>query len=186
MSSWKEKRRVKKCYNLTSNIYNKRYFEEQKDKYNYVLKKIKIKSDNEILDVGCGSGLLFSFLESTVEMIVGIDISIRLLKEVKRKNKKNIHLILADADFLPFKNKKFDIIFAFTILQNMPIPVNTLKEIKSKAKDEGKIIVTGLKKVYSLKKFRELIANAGFNPLIMETNAKLKDHIAINVKSEFN
>ena len=27
LSSWKEKHRVKKCYNLTSNIYDKRYYE---------------------------------------------------------------------------------------------------------------------------------------------------------------
>lgn len=174
---------MKKCYNLTSNIYNKRYYEEQKDKYKYALNQLKLNSTDKILDVGCGSGLLFSFLESAVEMIVGIDISYNLLKKAKlEKTKKNVHLILADADHLPFKSNKFDTIFAFTVLQNMPIPANTLKEIKLIVKNKGKIVLTGLKKVYSLNSFRDMLVKAGFNPLIIDTNANLKDYVAINAK----
>lgn len=187
MSSWNKKHRVKKCYNLTSNIYNKRYFEEQKDKYKYTLRKLVIKPSYRILDVGCGSGLLFSFIESFVNMIVGIDISDKLLKEAKKgKNKENIHLILADADHLPFMNNKFDIIFAFTILQNMPIPENTLKEIKIKTKDNGKMILTGMKKAFSLEKFRDMLVSAGLNLISIETATNLQDYVAICEKAKMN
>jgi ubiquinone/menaquinone biosynthesis C-methylase UbiE len=187
LSSWNEKHRIRKCYNSSSIIYNKRYFEEQKNKYEYALKQLKLKPSDKILDVGCGSGLLFDFFNSKVEMIVGVDISDKLLKKAKnQKTKKNVHLILTDVDHLPIKNNYFDIIFVFTILQNMPNPVNTLKEIKVKAKNTGKIIITGMKKVYSLKNFREMIVNAGFNPLIIETNTNLKDYVAISVNSGSN
>jgi ubiquinone/menaquinone biosynthesis C-methylase UbiE len=123
VTAWKEKRRVKNCYNLTSNIYNRRYLQEQEQKFNQALLHLNLKPDNAVLDVGCGSGLLFSYVSTKVGSVIGIDLSIALLHKAKKElNESNIHLIQADADHLPFQTKIFNIVFAFTILQNMPSP----------------------------------------------------------------
>ena len=81
MVAWKKKRRVKERYDLTSRIYDERYLEEQENKYKHALLHLKLESTSNILDIGCGSGLLFSFLSSEVGMIVGIDISNKNTKE---------------------------------------------------------------------------------------------------------
>ena len=135
-----------------------------------------------VLDIGCGSGLLFGYLVSKVEAIVGVDLSIELLRKAKQKNKINIHLIQADADNLPLQNKKMDIVFAFTMLQNMPSPLKTIQEIILATKNDGQIIITGLKKVFTLKKFKELLEESGLKIGTIENGLDLKCYVAINKK----
>lgn len=185
VSDWKEKHRVKNCYNLTSSSYNKRYIEEQKNKYKHALFHLELSPNNKILDVGCGSGLLFSFLSSKVKTIVGIDISNELLQKAKKeKNNKKIQLIQADADHLPFQNNKFDIIFAFTVLQNMPAPMNTIKEMKLVAKKGGYIVLTGLKRFFSLNTIMSVLKRSGLETIATETGSELEDYLTINKKLE--
>ena len=183
MPTWNEKRRVKKYYDLTSNIYNMRYSEEQKNKYKRALLNVNFNQKSIVLDIGCGSGLLFSYLTSKVDTIIGIDLSIGLLHKAKENNKETkIHLILADADNLPLQTNKVNIVFAFTMLQNMPSPSMTLKEIMLVAKTDGQIIVTGLKKVFSLEKFKELLEKSGLKIVAIENGSDLKCYVAINKK----
>ena len=180
--AWNEKCRVKNCYDLTSSMYNMRYSDEQKIKYNRALLKVKLSCDSIILDIGCGSGLLFDYLVSKVESIIGIDLSIELLRKAKEKNKANIHLIQADADNLPLQNNKMDLVFAFTMLQNMPSPLKTIQEIILAAKSDGQIIITGLKKFFPLKKFKELLEESGLEIVTIENGSDLKCYVAINKK----
>ena len=180
--AWNEKCRVKNCYDLTSNMYNMRYSDEQKIKYKRALLKVKLSCDSIVLDVGCGSGLLFSYLVSKVQSIIGVDVSIELLRKAKEKNKSNIYLIQADADNLPLQNNKMDIVFAFTMLQNMPLPLKTIQEIILATKSEGQIIITGLKKFFPLKKFKEILEESGLKIVTIENGSDLKCYVAINKK----
>ena len=183
MTGWKKKHIVKNCYDLTSSIYNKRYLEEQKNKYNHALFHLKLNPKTKILDVGCGSGLLFSFLSPKFDIVVGVDISNELLQKAK-KDKKNIkiHLIQADADHLPLQSNKFDVVFAFTVLQNMPSPIKTVTEIKLATKSNGVIVLTGLKKVFSLKTINNILKKAGLKTIALETGLDLKDYVTVNEK----
>lgn len=183
VKSWKEKIRVKNCYDFTSDIYKKRYFEEQEKKYNQGLAQLNIRCDDFILDLGCGSGLLFPLISSKVSLVVGVDVSRELLFMAKKEgNESNIHLVQADADHLPFQIGRFNIVFAFTVLQNMPSPLRTLKQIRLVTKKEGKAIVTGLKKTFSIKAFFEILKKSGFDIISLEDVAGLKDYIAIMKK----
>ena len=184
VDEWKEKRRVKECYNLTSKFFNERYLEEQENKYKHALSHLKLKPKSNILDVGCGSGLIFNYLSSEVRMIVGIDISNQLLLKAKKEKKTNIHLIQADADNIPIKNNIFDIIFAFTLIQNMPIPIDTIKEINRSAKKDSKIVITGLKRVFSLKDFLKILEKSGLKTIAIESGSDLKGYVTINEKKD--
>ena len=184
VGAWKKKQRIKERYNLTSRTYDEQYLEEQNNKYKHALLQLKLKSESKILDVGCGSGLLFSFLPSKVRMIVGIDISNKLLlKAKKEENRHSIHLIQADADNLPIKDNIFDVVFSFTLLQNMPNPKTTIKEIKIVTKNDGKIILTALKKAFSLKDFCDILKKSGLNTIAIESVDDLKDYVTINEKN---
>ena len=67
------------------------------------------------------------------EMVVGVDISRKLLLKAKEQAKsfRNVLVLQADADHLPFQDAFFDIVFAFTVLQNMPKPVRNTKRVKA-------------------------------------------------------
>ena len=113
-------------------MYDERYAKEQKAKYMAALENVAVAGE-VVLDVGCGSGLFFREVAAQAKMVVGVDISRKLLLKAKHQADAfgNVFVLQADADHLPFKDGFFDVVFAFTVLQNMPKPSATLKELKS-------------------------------------------------------
>ena len=185
MNEWSQKRKVMRRYDLTAQLYEMRYAEEQEAKYKAALENMNIAQDSLVLDVGCGVGLLFSHVAAEAEAVAGVDVSKKLLLQakVRAKNFRNVHLVQADADYLPFRNGSFSVVFAFTVLQNMPKPSETLKEIKRTAKHDASIVVTGLKKTFSIDAFRELLQNAGLSVVSLMDEDVLKCYVAISLQS---
>ena len=158
MSGWRRKRSVAVRYNVTSGSYDEQYAREQVAKYCVAQKVLGQSFCGVVLDVGCGSGLFFSYVANNVKSVVGVDISQKLLLKAKARAKAfcNVHIVQADADHLPFKNGLFDVVFSFTMLQNMPNPKNSLFEFKRQTRTDGKLVVTGLKKAFDLTAFLDL------------------------------
>ena len=158
MTCWKDKRKVIQRYDITAEMYDERYKEEQRRKYSRSLQHINI-TGSIVLDVGCGSGLFFYEVAGKTETVIGVDVSHKLLQKAKEKADVlgNVSVLQADADHLPFCDKFFDGTFAFTILQNMPRPGETLKELRRVSKIEGKMVVTGLKKAFPLSTFMDIL-----------------------------
>ena len=154
MTGWKDKRNVMQRYNLTAEMYEERYAQEQEAKYRAALENVLV-GGYAVFDVGCGSGLFFSHVASKVKILVGVDISRKLLLKAKEQARdfQNVLLLQADADHLPFREAFFDAGFAFTVLQNMPKPSETLDELKRVTNRGGWVVVTGLKKAFALNAF---------------------------------
>ncbi|MEM2995745.1 MAG: methyltransferase domain-containing protein [Candidatus Bathyarchaeia archaeon] len=164
MNEWRRKRVVMRRYDLTAEMYDLRYAEEQKAKIEAVLENLAVEKPALVLDVGCGTGILFSYVAEKADAIVGLDISRKILFQAKKraKNFGNTHLVLADADNMPFKENVFTHVFGVTLLQNMPKPLKTLMEIRRAARKDGVVVVTGLKKAFAFDEFKGLVADAGF------------------------
>ena len=185
VNKWDQKRKIIRRYDLTAEMYEMRYAEEQAVKYKAALEHLNIARHSNVLDVGCGAGLLFSHVAAEAQTVVGVDISSRLLLQAKEcaRDFRNVHLVQADADYLPFTDNHFSLVFAFTVLQNMPKPLETLNEIKRNAKRGASIVVTGLKKAFSLEAFRELLQNAGLQVVSLKDADVLKCYVAVTVRS---
>ncbi|MEM3090514.1 MAG: methyltransferase domain-containing protein [Candidatus Bathyarchaeia archaeon] len=186
MSEWKLKRGSMRLYNLTAKSYDEQYAEEQRAKIENALKSLKIDDHSLILDCGCGTGLLFEYVAKKADIVIGLDISKNILAEAKRRAKAfgNVGLVLADADYPPFKDDVFSHVFAVTLLQNMPDPHRTLAEICRVAEENAYIVVTGLKKKFSLKVFKSLLLKLGLNVIeISNGNDSLKCYVATCKKS---
>ncbi|MEM2589272.1 MAG: class I SAM-dependent methyltransferase [Candidatus Bathyarchaeia archaeon] len=165
--------------------YDELYADEQKAKIETALEKVRIDSDSLVLDSGCGTGLLFGYLAEKAKAIVGLDISKSVLEEAKKRTKKfgNVYLVLADADYAPFRDCFFSHVFAVTLLQNMPDPQRTLAELKRVARKNAFLVVTGLKKKFSLAFFEFLLRK--FNLKVIEIRNEsdaLKCYVAVCVK----
>jgi ubiquinone/menaquinone biosynthesis C-methylase UbiE len=185
MSKWTHKSKIMQRYDITAEMYEMRYREEQTAKYKAALPLLCINPDSKILDVGCGTGLLFQHVATEARAVVGVDISIKLLRQVKKRAQKfcNIHLVQADADHLPFINNQFNIIFSFTVLQNLPKPLETLSEIKRTAQQMASIVVTGLKSVFSLDTFQGLLQDAGLQVFSLKADDNLKCYVVVTHKN---
>ncbi len=180
MNAWKDKRRVMHRYDLTADLYEERYREEQKAKYDAALENVKL-TGGSILDVGCGTGLFFSRVAPCSSAIIGVDISRRLLLKARAEAKKwsNVFLVLADADHLPFRQGFFASVFGFTVLQNMPRPKETLRELQRVTQAEGCIVATGLKGFFPVDKFAEVLDGSGLRVSCFVDREELKCYVAV-------
>jgi ubiquinone/menaquinone biosynthesis C-methylase UbiE len=185
VNKWNQKRKIIRRYDLTAEMYDTRYAEEQEIKYNSALERLNAVHNGRVLDVGCGTGLLFHHVAAEAQTVVGVDSSGKLLLQAKEnaKNLYNVNLVKADADHLPFKANHFSVVFAFTVFQNLPAPLVTLKEVKRIAEFDAPIVVTGLKKAFSLDAFRELLQSAGLRVVSLKDDDVLKCHVAVSIRS---
>jgi ubiquinone/menaquinone biosynthesis C-methylase UbiE len=185
MAGWYKKREIMHRYDVTACMYDMRYAEEQKAKIEAALRNLTIGKRDFVLDAGCGTGLLFGYVDCRA-VVVGVDISRKTLFQAKENAKDfwNVHLVLADADNMPLKESVFSHVFAFTLIQNMPDPVRTLNEVNRIAKPEGAIVVTGLKSIFSREGFEELLRNAGLKIAALE-DEDLKCYVAVCTKSVY-
>ncbi len=177
---WRDKRKVMLRYNVTADSYDEQYTDEQRRKYTKALEKVEV-TNNAVLDVGCGSGLFFKEVEAQAEIVVGVDVSHNLLLKAKERSKasKNIFVLQADADHLPFSNSFFGAVFAFTVLQNMPKPSETLIEVKRVAKHNGSVVVTGLKKAFPLTSFMDVLDDSGLRVAAFVDDEAVNCYVAI-------
>ncbi len=176
MREWNKKRRTMRHYDQQAKIYDVQYLEEQDTKIESALNSIEFKSNELVLDLGCGTGFLFPHIRKA-KLLVGIDISSKALQVAKKWS--NAHLIQADADNTPFPDHIFDKVFAVTLLQNMPDPMKTISEMKRISKPEAVFVVTGLKKKFTAESFVALLERAQLKVSALKTDEQLKGYVAV-------
>ncbi len=181
MREWNEKRRTMRHYDHQAKVYDAQYLEEQNAKIEDALNSMELGSNDLVLDMGCGTGFLFQHINETTNLLVGLDISSKLLQEAKKRMKSlsNTGLICADADNTPFPSHIFDRVFAITLLQNMPNPTKTILEMKRVSKPEALFVVTGLKKKFTTDSFANLLKRARLKVSTLKTGERLKGHVVI-------
>jgi len=136
-------------YRLVAKGYDKLYGEEQKIKLDIIKKNLDIKSNDLMLDVGCGTGIS-SDLNCKV---IGIDPSLELLEQNNRINKK----ILARAENLPFRDKTFDKVISVTSMHNFDDVKEGIREIKRVGKKDFAFSI--MKKSSKSGSIRQIIKN---------------------------
>jgi ubiquinone/menaquinone biosynthesis C-methylase UbiE len=166
------------AYDVTAGIYDGRYSEEQHRKYQKALESVPVEG-RKVLDVGCGSGMFFPEVTGKADLVVGVDVSFGLLKKAKEHTAKNVHIVQADADHLPFCDGVFDAAFSFTVLQNLPKPQKTMQEIKRTTTKDGKVAVTGLKKAFPNTAFHDLIEQSGMRTVTFTDEEAINCYIAV-------
>jgi len=107
----------------------------------HILSKLKTKN---ILDIGCGVGVLLNCMPSCFK--VGMDIDFNSLKQAKKLNR-DMELIQGDAQFLPFKENVF---FVITAMHLFPVINNfggdwekAIIEVNRVSIDESTLLITG-------------------------------------------
>lgn len=101
-----------------------------------------VKDETQIvLDLAVGTGDSAKELLKKGLRVIGVDISLEMLKIAKTKIQKNFTAISASAYELPFKDRTFDIVTCAFGIRNMHETEIALKEIHRVIKDNGKIVI---------------------------------------------
>lgn len=149
-----KKKHIQENYdNLGGRIYDIRYTAEQEKKYSLIIAELKTQETDIVLDDGCGTGLLFPFMNT---FLIGLDLSNKLLKLALKRVTETTFLVNGDSENLPFRNKVFDRIISVTVIQNTDDPNRMILDAKRALKNYGDFAFTGLKKAFTKQEFQSL------------------------------
>ena len=142
-------------YSKISRGYDELYLKEQMEKFENLRKFIEFKKSDFVLDVGCGTGSITNEIRKNVRFVVGIDVSIEMVKLAKRRG---VISVVANAENLPFKKNVFDKVICITTIQNIKNQERAMNEMERVCRKKGMIIVTAMKKskkIFFLRYFLE-------------------------------
>jgi len=181
VDDWGVKRETMNSYDVKADSYESLYGYEQSEKYSVALYAVRVGGGDVVLDDGCGTGLFIRRIARHSSCVIGVDLSKMMLKVAKRmcRKLKNVFLIQCDADFLPLKENLFDKVFSFTLIHDLPNPERAVFEMARVAKPGSKIVVTALKKVYTLKKLTDRLGLSGMRVIDAPDAEGLKDHVVV-------
>jgi ubiquinone/menaquinone biosynthesis C-methylase UbiE len=172
------KRRMRDRYDeLGGRVYDLRYMEEQRLKYEAVLQEVEIKPSDVVFDDGCGTGLLF---EHVTAHMVGLDVSVELLGKARDRARETVHLVNGDSESLPFRPRVFDSVLSFTVLQNASSRDRMLREMDAARRDGGVLVVSILKKASSKQEFIELFIKSNLKIKKFFDNENVNDWMIIS------
>jgi ubiquinone/menaquinone biosynthesis C-methylase UbiE len=111
--------------------------------YSVVLNKLEDFRFNRILDVGCGTGNLLSYISSENEVdIAGVDISPNMLEIARNKLGEVADLREGDSENLPFEDESFNMVICNDSFHHYPKPEKVLTEIRRVLEPGGNILIS--------------------------------------------
>ena len=109
----------------------------------FIIRNISIK-DLNVLDIGCGGGILTESIAKKGAHITGIDMSkesIEIATQHAYKNNLEINYLLTNAEEFSKKNRnKFDLITCMELLEHVPNPLSIIEASKKMIRPSGHII----------------------------------------------
>lgn len=131
-----------------------------------------IEKNKKVLDIGCGDGTFFSFINSPKKYFYGLDISPKALKFAK---KYCVHLKVSDLhQRLPYSDNIFDYVSAGEVIEHIFDTDYFLSEIKRVLKPNGSIVLS-TPNLATLG--RRIMLLFGLNPLIDTSLRNSAGHI---------
>jgi len=132
-------------WDKAANIYDKA---EKKDEQTYtnIIRKTKmyLKTNDIVLDYGCGTGLICNEIASSVKAIHGLDISSKMLESASKKANErgisNISYIHSSIFDERYQNEAFDVILAFYVLHLVEDDYIVIQRINKLLKPGGLFI----------------------------------------------
>ena len=100
----------------------------------------------QVLDFGCGSGVMLSFLSQHSQHVTAMDIDLVPLERVKKYIPLKENVLVLDANHAPVSQltpKTFDLINALDVLEHVDDLPRTLSELLNLLKPGGQLVVSG-------------------------------------------
>ncbi len=121
-----------------------------RNRVNFIVKELKSKSTDKILEVGCGRGFILNILSELYPAeFHGVDIEKEHLAIARKQLKgRNVKIRYASAYGLPYSNNTFDAIVFTEVLEHLEHEDKALREIWRVLKPNGKLVMTVPNKKY--------------------------------------
>ena len=108
-----------------------------------ILDNAEVGADMDVLDVACGTGVMFDYyLNRGVASVTGIDIAPEMAKIAARKyeNEPKVQVLCGDVEEYNF-DRKFDRIVVYNAFPHFPYPKRLIKTLAGLLKEDGRLTV---------------------------------------------
>ncbi|MBI2529604.1 MAG: class I SAM-dependent methyltransferase [Candidatus Diapherotrites archaeon] len=148
MPKYREHALVENFFDVRSAVYAGRaWLCSEAAKFDYrqtkgaLLSALKPQADENILEIGCGTGIWSKIVAKLCKTLTAIDISAEMLDAAKKAaNKKNVKFV--KCDFLDYRTKKkFDKIFMVRVMESFKNKERAIKNISKMLKHNGKLVI---------------------------------------------
>jgi ubiquinone/menaquinone biosynthesis C-methylase UbiE len=113
-----------------------------------LLHLLRPRSDEFILDAGCGTGVFTLDILSFGTHVIGVDLSLPMLSWAAQKMRgHHFHAVLADISFLPFPRNAFDKVVSVTALEFIEDDKGAMEELFRVTRKGGRIVVATLNRL---------------------------------------
>jgi demethylmenaquinone methyltransferase/2-methoxy-6-polyprenyl-1,4-benzoquinol methylase len=146
MGILEDKSRARLFYKYLSKVYDQvNPFIWNEEMRAEALELIDLDPDDQVLDVGCGTGFGTEGLLQYTEHVHGLDQSIHQMEKAFEKfgRTDRVNFYRGDAERLPFKDDSFDALWSSGSIEYWPNPVDALEEFRRIVKPGGPVLVVG-------------------------------------------
>ncbi len=161
--------------NMDAHGQNYWWYKGKKEFVRRLARNAGVQPGGRVLDLGCGTGTLFEFLEGWGN-VIGLELSRDAI--ILAKNHSDVPLVRATTDAIPFKPGSFSLIAVFDCLEHLTDDYKALRQVKKLLAPGGVVIISVPafnfltswrdvqlmhKRRYSRKTLSRLITGSGFH-----------------------
>jgi len=143
----------------------------------------------DVLDVGCGNGIISLNLGELGYNVHGIELSEEALVVAKEQNRfANVRFEKANAEKLKLEGKKYDVVIVSEVLEHLHRPESLLEELRFLLKENGLLIVTvpngiGPRELLVTRPFIKIRNNNGFSWRVVSSIKKSLGYSGTTIQS---
>jgi len=115
----------------------------QRSRFNALKRSFDFRGKT-VLDIGCNTGVFTFEIAHLGARIFGIDISVKAIRRAREYSIQlgsDVPFLVADMDFLPFQDCRFDIVIVTATLDHIKDPTIAIEEIRRVLKPGGEVFV---------------------------------------------
>ena len=134
-------------FNMAAPTWDKSFYTTKQTNFlTELVPKFGLKKDQNVLDIGTGTGILISFLLKVVGPkghVTAVDFAEKMVEICKTKyaNNPNLTVMVQDAENLQFPNESFDAVTCFGLFPHLENKESALNQINRVLKPGGTLII---------------------------------------------
>jgi ubiquinone/menaquinone biosynthesis C-methylase UbiE len=182
-------------FNQLAGKWDKMTTEETRSRLPEMIRDLRIKPGDALLDVGGGTGILLPLLYEVAgnkSKIISLDIAEEMLKRARNNSySNNIHYVHADVTAIPLASETFDFVICYSCFPHFPDKTKALAEMARVLRSNGRLVICHTASRHEINKLHESIGDVIMNDTIPD-EATMRDMLTasglktIEVRDEAN
>ncbi len=192
-------------FDLLAEEWDLMFTAEDLERLQHIVDQIGVEPGTDIIDLGCGTGILFDMLRRQVGpggSVTGIDFSLKMVQKAHRNFPfANVNVVDTDVTCLPFKDSSFSMGVAFSAFPHFSDQQQAIDELHRVLKNGAKFYIIHLissreiseihhrvggvlaqDEIPSEGKLRDMFTNSAFTDIKIDDHPGLYLASAVNVK----